>query len=111
MWPGQLGGLEVYVCAHAHAHPTEVRRRPLELELRAAIGSNSEQEVLLRSEASLSSLPEFSDGDRDEWVLMMTCELGRSPLSFEGSMPQCGGMPGSGSRSRWVGEQEEEEIG
>jgi hypothetical protein len=26
-------------------------------------------------------------------------------LSCEGSMPQCRGMPGPGSRSGWVGEQ------
>jgi hypothetical protein len=31
----------------------------------------------------------------------------RGPWSCEGSMPQCRGMPGPGSRSRWVGEQEE----
>jgi len=29
----------------------------------------------------------------------------RSPWSCEGSMPQCRGMPGPGSRSWWVGEQ------
>ena len=29
------------------------------------------------------------------------------PWSCEGSMPQYRGMPGPGSRSRWVGEQEE----
>jgi hypothetical protein len=27
-----------------------------------------------------------------------------SPWSLEGSMPHCRGMPGQGSRSRWVGE-------
>jgi hypothetical protein len=33
---------------------------------------------------------------------------GRRGLWFcEGSMPQCKGMPGPGSRSGWVGEQEE----
>ena len=26
-------------------------------------------------------------------------------MSYEGSMPQCGGMPGPGSKSGWVGEQ------
>jgi hypothetical protein len=26
-------------------------------------------------------------------------------LSYEGSMPQCGGMTGPGSGSGWVGEQ------
>jgi hypothetical protein len=31
----------------------------------------------------------------------------RGPLSYEGSMPQCGGMPGPESRSGWVGEQGE----
>jgi hypothetical protein len=31
----------------------------------------------------------------------------RGPWSCEGSMPQCGGMPGPGSWSGWVGEQEE----
>ena len=30
------------------------------------------------------------------------------PLSCEGSMPQCRGMPGSGSGSGWVGEQGKE---
>ena len=29
----------------------------------------------------------------------------RSPWSCEGSMPQCRGMPGPGSRSGWGGEQ------
>jgi hypothetical protein len=29
----------------------------------------------------------------------------KGPLSYEGSMPQCGGMPEPWSRSRWVGEQ------
>jgi hypothetical protein len=32
----------------------------------------------------------------------------RSPWSYEGSMPQCKGMPGPGSRSGWVGEQGED---
>jgi hypothetical protein len=32
---------------------------------------------------------------------------GTRPWSCEGSMPQCRGMPGSGSRSGWVGEQRE----
>jgi hypothetical protein len=31
----------------------------------------------------------------------------RGPWSCEGSMPQCKGMPGPGSRSGWVGEQGE----
>ena len=31
----------------------------------------------------------------------------RGPLSNEGSMPQCRGIPEPGSRSRWVGEQGE----
>jgi hypothetical protein len=30
-------------------------------------------------------------------------------LSYEGFMTQCGGMPGPGSRSGWVGEQGEGE--
>jgi hypothetical protein len=30
----------------------------------------------------------------------------RGPWSSEGSKPQCRGMPGQGSRSVWVGEQE-----
>ena len=30
-------------------------------------------------------------------------------MSYEGSMPQCGVMPGPGSRSGWVGEQGEGE--
>jgi hypothetical protein len=30
---------------------------------------------------------------------------GDTPWSCGGSMPQCRGMPGSGSRSGWVGEQ------
>ena len=34
----------------------------------------------------------------------------RGPWSGEGSVPQCRLMPGSGSRSEWVGEQREEEI-
>jgi hypothetical protein len=29
----------------------------------------------------------------------------RGSWSYEGSMPQCRGMPGQGSRSGWVGEQ------
>jgi hypothetical protein len=29
------------------------------------------------------------------------------PLSYECSIPQCEGVPGPGSRSRWVGEQGE----
>ena len=33
----------------------------------------------------------------------------RGPWSYEGSMPQCGGMPGLGSGSEWVGEQREGE--
>jgi hypothetical protein len=33
----------------------------------------------------------------------------RGPWFCEGSMPQCRGMPGQGSRSRWVGEQGEGE--
>ena len=32
---------------------------------------------------------------------------GDTPWSCGGSMPQCRGMPGSGSRSGWVGEQGE----
>jgi len=32
----------------------------------------------------------------------------RGPWSCEGSMLQCKGMPGPGSRSEWVGEQGEE---
>jgi hypothetical protein len=28
-------------------------------------------------------------------------------LSYEGSISLCGGIPGSGSRNRWVGEQGE----
>jgi hypothetical protein len=31
----------------------------------------------------------------------------RGPWYCEGSMPQCGGMPGPGSGSGWVGEQGE----
>ena len=31
----------------------------------------------------------------------------RGPWSCEVSMPQCRGMPGLGSRNRWVGEQGE----
>jgi hypothetical protein len=31
----------------------------------------------------------------------------RGPWSCEGSMPQCRGMPRSGSGSRWIGEQGE----
>jgi hypothetical protein len=31
------------------------------------------------------------------------------PWSCEGSLPPCRGMPGSGSRSGWVGEQREGE--
>ena len=31
----------------------------------------------------------------------------RGPVSYEGCMPQCGGMPGPESRSGWVGEQGE----
>jgi hypothetical protein len=33
----------------------------------------------------------------------------RGPWFCEGSMPQCRGMLGPGSRSGWVGEQGEEE--
>ena len=33
----------------------------------------------------------------------------RGPWSCEGSVPQCRGMPGIGSGSGWVGEQEEGE--
>jgi hypothetical protein len=29
----------------------------------------------------------------------------KGPWSCEGSMPQCRGMPGPGSRCEWVGEQ------
>ena len=32
----------------------------------------------------------------------------RGPWSHEGSMPQCRGMPGPGSRSGWVDEQGKE---
>ena len=32
----------------------------------------------------------------------------RGPWPCEGSMPQCRGMPGQGSRSGWVSEQGEE---
>jgi hypothetical protein len=28
----------------------------------------------------------------------------RDPLSYEGLMSQCGGIPGPGSRSGWIGE-------
>jgi hypothetical protein len=38
-------------------------------------------------------------------------QWGRGPLSYEGSIPQCGGMPGSGSRSGWVGEWGEQGEG
>ena len=31
----------------------------------------------------------------------------KGPWSYEGSMPQCRGMPGQGSRNEWVGKQEE----
>ena len=34
---------------------------------------------------------------------------GEAFFSSEGSMPQCGGMPGLGSGSGWVGEQGEGE--
>jgi hypothetical protein len=33
----------------------------------------------------------------------------RGPWSWEGSIPQCSGMPGPGSGSGWVGEQGEGE--
>jgi hypothetical protein len=34
-------------------------------------------------------------------------DAGRGPLSYEQSMPQCGGMPEAGSGSGWFGEQGE----
>ena len=36
---------------------------------------------------------------------MIALFLRRGPLSCEGSMPQCGGMPEPGNRSVWVDEQ------
>ena len=38
---------------------------------------------------------------------LMGHQWGRGPLSYEGSMPQCGGMPGPGRGSGWVGKQGE----
>ena len=41
------------------------------------------------------------------WLRMALSDINgrRSPWYCEGSMTQCRGMPGQGSRSRWVGEQ------
>ena len=39
----------------------------------------------------------------------MVINVRRGPWSCEVSMPQYSGMPGTGSGSRWVGEQGEEE--
>jgi hypothetical protein len=51
---------------------------------------------------------------RAPWDFSCLCSRGwlvsngrRGPWSSEGSMPQYRGMPGSGSRSEWVGEQGE----
>ena len=49
---------------------------------------------------------------RDPWLqphmqqkMALSVINGRGPWSFEGSMPQCSGMPGPGSGSQSVGEQ------
>jgi hypothetical protein len=54
---------------------------------------------------------------RDSWLqpniyqrmALLVINGRRGPWSCEGSMPQCRGMPGSGSRNAWVGEQGEGE--
>ena len=38
---------------------------------------------------------------------LVRCQWEERPLAYEGSMPQCWGMPGPGRGSGWVGEQGE----